>query len=139
MKHLWKVVYKDCSFITILPINRGYMLSEVYKHITTINGRVGIQLTGLTTPPYFCACASLCNPIKEFHCHISWSFLGSVICMSCIYQSRYVVLGKWDIVHKGVYFTMKHVKRVHIRVDAHFIDKIEKKNILDPSAGALYL
>ena len=27
----------------------------------------------------------------------------------------------------------KHVKRVHI-VDAHFIDKIEEKKILDPSA-----
>ena len=36
-----------------------------------------------------------------------------------------IVLGKWGIVHKGVYFTTKHVKRVHIVVDAHFIDKIQ--------------
>jgi hypothetical protein len=43
---------------------------------------------------------------------------------------RYIVLGrllgKWGIVHKGVYFTTKHVKRFIYVVDAHFIDKIEE-------------
>ena len=29
-------------------------------------------------------------------------------------------LGKWDIVHKGVYFTTKHFKRVHIRCRCTF-------------------
>jgi len=39
-----------------------------------------------------------------------------------IYQktpSRYTVL-KWGIVHKGVYFTTKHIKRVHIRCRCTF-------------------
>jgi hypothetical protein len=30
------------------------------------------------------------------------------------------LLGKWGIVHKGVYFTTKHVKRVHIRCRCTF-------------------
>ena len=45
------------------------------------------------------------------------------------------ILGKWGIVHKGVYFTTKHVKRV---VDAHFIDKIEENKYLDSSACDIY-
>jgi hypothetical protein len=30
------------------------------------------------------------------------------------------ILGKWGIVHKVVYFTTKHVKRVHIRCRCTF-------------------
>ena len=32
----------------------------------------------------------------------------------------YIVLGKWGIVHKGVYFTTNHIKRVHIRCRCTF-------------------
>ena len=48
------------------------------------------------------------------------------------------ILGKWGIVHKGVYFTTKHVKRVHIRCRCTFFDKIEEEKILDPSACGIY-
>jgi hypothetical protein len=54
--------------------------------------------------------------------------------VSTLLYSRCIVLGKWGIVHKGVYFTTKHVKRV---VDAHFIDKIEENKYLDSSACAV--
>ena len=50
---------------------------------------------------------------------------------------QYIVSGKWGIVHEGVCFTKKHVKRFIYVVDAHFIDKIEEKKILHPNASDL--
>ena len=39
----------------------------------------------------------------------------SLYIINKIMYPQYIVLGKWGIVYKGVYFTTKHVKRVHIR------------------------
>ena len=53
---------------------------------------------------------------------IFFSSILSIKCASTTYMNPFdmlrceinVVLGKWGIVHKGVYFTTKHVKRIHI-------------------------
>jgi hypothetical protein len=70
-----------------------------------------------------------------------FSSILSIKCASTTYMNPFdmlhcirKILGKWGIVHKGVYFTTKHVKRV---VDAHFIDKIEENKYLDSSACAV--
>jgi len=92
-------------------------------------GFVSILTTGTWPGPRFCfsilstkgASTPYMNPFDMLRCEIN-AFMNYAP-----FYYRVDILGKWVIVHKGVYFTTKHVKRVHIRCRCTFIDKIEKK------------